>query len=64
MYAICDIALDLILEKSSHFERKDCYPSDPRILPMYFRRHDDELMILSIKIRKWFENWKAVKILM
>jgi len=40
MYAICDIALGLILQRSTSFEMKD-YPSEPRIPPMYFKRHDD-----------------------
>jgi len=40
MYAICDIALGLILQRSSSFEMKD-YPSEPRIPPMYFKRHED-----------------------
>lgn len=40
MYSICDIALGLILQRSSSFEMKD-YPSEPRIPPMYFKRHED-----------------------
>jgi len=40
MYALCDIALGLILQRSTSFEMKD-YLSDPRIPPMYFKRHED-----------------------
>lgn len=40
MYAACDIALGLILQRSTSFEMKD-YPSEPRIPPMYFKQHED-----------------------
>jgi len=40
MYAICDIALGLILQRSTSFEMKE-YPAEPRIPPMYFKRPDD-----------------------
>lgn len=44
MYAICDIALGLILQHSSSCEMKD-YPSEPRIPPMYFKRHEDPYFV-------------------
>lgn len=40
MWAVCDLAMGLILSKTVSFEMKD-FPSDPKIPPMYFKKHDD-----------------------
>lgn len=40
LWAVCDLAMGLILSKTKSFEMKD-FPSEPRIPPMYFKKHDD-----------------------
>nr|XP_045585415.1 sister chromatid cohesion protein PDS5 homolog B-B-like [Procambarus clarkii]XP_045585416.1 sister chromatid cohesion protein PDS5 homolog B-B-like [Procambarus clarkii] len=40
LWAVCDLAMGLILSKTTSFEMKD-FPSDPRIPPMYFKKHED-----------------------
>ena len=40
MWAVCDLAMGLILSKTVSFEMKD-FPSDPRIPPMYFKKHEN-----------------------
>ncbi|KAG0728388.1 Sister chromatid cohesion protein PDS5 B-B [Chionoecetes opilio] len=40
LWAVCDLAMGLILSKTKSFEMKE-FPSEPRIPPMYFKKHDD-----------------------
>lgn len=40
LWAVCDLAMGLIMQKTTSFEMKD-YPTQPRIPSMYFRAHDD-----------------------
>lgn len=40
LWAVCDLAMGLILSKTTSFEMKE-FPSDPRIPPMYFKKHED-----------------------
>ena len=40
MWAVCDLAMGLILSKTVSFEMKE-FPSEPRIPPMYFKKHED-----------------------
>ena len=40
MWAVCDLAMGLILSKTNNFEMK-VFPSEPRIPPMYFKKHED-----------------------
>lgn len=40
LWAVCDLAMGLILSKTTSFEMKE-FPSEPRIPPMYFKRHED-----------------------
>uniref|UniRef100_A0A2P2I100 Androgen-induced proliferation inhibitor n=1 Tax=Hirondellea gigas TaxID=1518452 RepID=A0A2P2I100_9CRUS len=40
MWAVCDLAMGLILSKTVSFEMKE-FPSEPRVPPMYFKKHDD-----------------------
>ncbi|XP_057373894.1 sister chromatid cohesion protein PDS5 homolog B-B-like isoform X1 [Daphnia carinata] len=40
LWAVCDLAMGLIMQKTTSFEMKD-YPTQPRIPSMYFRTHDD-----------------------
>ena len=40
MWAVCDLAMGLILSKTVSFEMRD-FPSEPRIPPMYFKKHDN-----------------------
>ena len=36
LWAVCDLAMGLIMQKTTSFEMKD-YPTQPRIPSMYFR---------------------------
>lgn len=40
LWAVCDLAMGLILSKTTSFEMKE-FPSEPRIPPMYFKKHED-----------------------
>lgn len=40
MWAVCDLAMGLILSKTVSFEMKE-FPSELRIPPMYFKKHED-----------------------
>ena len=40
LWAVCDLAMGLILSKTRSFEMKE-FPSEPRIPPMYFKKHED-----------------------
>ncbi|XP_046390975.1 sister chromatid cohesion protein PDS5 homolog A isoform X2 [Ischnura elegans] len=44
LWAICDLAMGLIVSKTTNFEMKE-FPAEPRIPPMYFKRHEDPLFI-------------------
>lgn len=39
LWAVCDLAMGLIISKTTSFEMKE-FPSDPRIPPMYFKKHE------------------------
>ncbi|XP_063845776.1 sister chromatid cohesion protein PDS5 homolog B-B-like isoform X2 [Scylla paramamosain] len=40
LWAVCDLAMGLILSRTKSFEMKE-FPSEPRIPPMYFKKHED-----------------------
>ncbi|KAK4314945.1 hypothetical protein Pmani_013813 [Petrolisthes manimaculis] len=40
LWAVCDLAMGLILSKTTSFEMR-AFPSEPRIPPMYFKKHED-----------------------
>lgn len=40
LWAVCDLAMGLLLTKTTNFEMRD-FPSEPRIPPMYFRKPAD-----------------------
>ncbi|KAK7077880.1 Sister chromatid cohesion protein PDS5 A [Halocaridina rubra] len=40
LWAVCDLAMGLILTKTTSFEMK-VFPSDLRIPPLYFKKHED-----------------------
>ncbi|XP_076031392.1 cohesin associated factor B pds5 isoform X2 [Oratosquilla oratoria] len=44
LWAVCDLAMGLILSKTTSFEMRD-FPSEPRIPPMYFKKHEDPSFI-------------------
>ncbi|XP_071446886.1 sister chromatid cohesion protein PDS5 homolog A isoform X2 [Hetaerina americana] len=44
LWSICDLAMGLIVSKTTNFEMKE-FPAEPRIPPMYFKRHEDPLFI-------------------
>jgi len=46
LWAVCDLAMGLIMQKTTSFEMKD-YPTQPRIPSMYFRAHDDANFVNS-----------------
>lgn len=40
MYALCDLATTILVQKTTNFELKD-FPGEPRIPSMYFKRNED-----------------------
>ncbi|XP_046671895.1 sister chromatid cohesion protein PDS5 homolog B isoform X2 [Homalodisca vitripennis] len=40
LWALCDLAMDILNQKTVNFELKD-FPSEARISPMYFKKHED-----------------------
>lgn len=40
MWAVCDIAMGLVMSKTTNYEMKK-YPTMPRVPPMYFKRSED-----------------------
>lgn len=40
LWALCDLAMGIVVSKTSNFELKD-YPAEPRIPAMYFKRPED-----------------------
>ncbi|KAK7793042.1 hypothetical protein R5R35_004471 [Gryllus longicercus] len=44
LWAVCDLAMALILSKSTNYDLKE-YPTEARIPTMYFRRHEDGLFV-------------------
>lgn len=49
MWAICDLAMGLILSKTSNYDLKD-FPSDTRIPSMYFQQQPDSFVNTKIYI--------------
>jgi sister-chromatid-cohesion protein PDS5 len=44
LWAVCDLAMGLILSKTTNYEMKE-FPADTRVPTMYFRRHEDALWV-------------------
>ncbi|XP_049833683.1 sister chromatid cohesion protein PDS5 homolog B-B isoform X1 [Schistocerca gregaria] len=44
MWAVCDLAMSLIMSKTTNFDMKE-FPSEARIPTMYFRRHEDNIFV-------------------
>jgi sister-chromatid-cohesion protein PDS5 len=40
MWAVCDVAMGLVMSKTTNYEMKE-YPTMPRVPPMYFKKHED-----------------------
>ena len=44
LWAVCDLAMGLLLSKTTNYEMKE-FPADTRVPTMYFRRHEDALWV-------------------
>jgi sister-chromatid-cohesion protein PDS5 len=44
LWAVCDLAMGLILSKTTNYEMKE-FPAETRVPTMYFRRHEDSLWV-------------------
>ncbi|PSN32596.1 hypothetical protein C0J52_15180 [Blattella germanica] len=44
LWAVCDLAMGLVLSKTTNYEMKE-FPADTRVPTMYFRRHEDTLWV-------------------
>ena len=51
LWAVCDLAMGLIMQKTTSFEMKD-YPTQPRIPSMYFR------YLLKTKKKRCLTNYQ------
>lgn len=44
LWAVCDLAMGLVLSKTTNYEMKE-FPAETRVPTMYFRRHEDSLWV-------------------